>query len=214
MCESPCQTELAQIQKDEEIHYIAAMFTWFHRWWIRKGSWPQLPQSEFNLSQEMKETVDLCFALMLGYNVMSICVMLALKALIRLQCLAEAGPRRPALEYVCHCVESIMHSMIAIGITFSARAVLASVALTQSNRSTSLETDVSLAEVSSLPSSIGSAGDLVRKVNLEADMKVSTVASTDTPMEVPVETSDRDPTKAPVDIDEKDASLTEKGGDV
>ena len=67
-------------------------------------------------------------------------------------------------------------------------SVLPSVASTQSSRSTSLETDVLLANVSSLPSSVGLAGDLARKVVLEADMEVSMVALTDITTGVPAET--------------------------
>ena len=55
------------------------------------------------------------------------------------------------------------------------------------SRSTSLETDVSIADGSSLLLSIGSAGDLARKVELESDMEISKVALTDTPTEVPTE---------------------------
>ena len=43
MCEPPWRTELAQIQKDEEVRYIAAVFTWFQQWRIRSGTWPLLP---------------------------------------------------------------------------------------------------------------------------------------------------------------------------
>ena len=135
----------------------------------------------------MKEAVDLHFALVLGYNVVSIGEMQALKTLIMLQCLAEAPPRRPAQGYVCQCVESIMHPMMAIGIVFSAHAILASIALTHSSQSTSLESDVLIADVSSLPLSVGSAGDLSRKVDLEAKMEVLMVTLTDVPMEVPTE---------------------------
>ena len=106
-----------------------------------------------------------------------------------------------------------MCPMMAIGITFLTHAVLASIALNQSSRSTSREADVLLTDVSSLPSSIGSAGDLVRKVNLEADMEVLMVASTDAPTEVPAKTSNGDSMKAPADVDEKDAPSTERGGD-
>ena len=85
--------------------------------------------------------------------------MQALKALITLQCITEAGPRRPAPRYVCQCIKSIMHPISAIGIAFSVHSVLASAASSRL-RSTSLKTDVSLADLSSLPSSVGLARDL------------------------------------------------------
>ena len=102
--------------------------------------------------------------------------------------------------------------MMAIGIVFSTHAVLVSVALTQSSRSTSLETDVLLADMSSYPLSIGSAGDLARKVDFKADMEVLTVTLTDALTEVHAKNSNGDPMKALEDIDEKDAPSTEKGG--
>ena len=37
--------------------------------------------------------------------------------------------------------------------------------------------DVSLVDLSSLPSSVGSAGDLAQKADQEADMEVSTVGA-------------------------------------
>ena len=58
MCEPPWRTELVQIRKDEEIRYIAPIFTWFQQWRIRRGVWSLLPQSEFNLSKEMRDRVN------------------------------------------------------------------------------------------------------------------------------------------------------------
>ena len=43
MCEPPWHTELALIRQDEIVQYVAAMFTWFHRWWLARGSWPCYP---------------------------------------------------------------------------------------------------------------------------------------------------------------------------
>ena len=74
----------------------------------------------------MKEEINRCFASALGYNVLTIGEMQALKMLVALQCLTEVGPRRPALGYVCQCVESIVRPMAAIGIGFTAHAMLAS----------------------------------------------------------------------------------------
>ena len=38
MCEPPWKME-----KDEEVRYITAVFTWFRWWRIRRGAWPLLP---------------------------------------------------------------------------------------------------------------------------------------------------------------------------
>ena len=129
MCEPPWRTELAQIQKDEEIRYITIVFTWFQQWRIRRGVWPLLPQSEFNLSKEMRDRVDSCLTPTLAMLEMLMAEMQALKILITLQCIAEVGPRKPTPGYICQCMESIMRPLSVIGITFSAHSVLASAAL-------------------------------------------------------------------------------------
>ena len=113
--------------------------------------------------------------------------MQALKMLIALQYLAEAGPWKPAFGYVSQCVESLVCPLVAMGIGFTAHAVMASIPLGRSSCSTSLETDISTADISSLPSSVGSAGDLVNRAGMEAAMDVSTMASMDPTSEAPSE---------------------------
>ena len=159
MREPPWRMELAQIQKDEQVCYISTIFSWFQRWRIRRGIWLLLPQSEFNLSKEMRDRVNSHLTLTLAKVQMLMGEMQALKVLIILQCITKVDHRKPTPEYVCQCVESVMHPLSVIAITFSAHSVLASAASSQS-RSTSLETDISLADLSSLPSSVGSAEDL------------------------------------------------------
>ena len=44
-----------------------------------------------------------------------------------------------------------------------------------------------MADISSLPSTIGSARDMARRANTKAEMEVSTMASMDTPSETPME---------------------------
>ena len=141
-----------------------------------KGVWPLLPWSEFNLSKEMRDRVDSHLTLTLAKVEMLMGEMQALKVLITLQCIAEVGPWKPAPGYICQCVESIMHPLSVIDIAFSAHSILASAALSQS-RSTFFKTDISLANLSSLPSSVGSAGDLAQKADQEADMEVSTAGA-------------------------------------
>ena len=124
----------------------------------------------------MRDRVDSHLVLTLAKAEMSMGEMQALKALITLQCIAKVGPWKPAPGYVCQCMEFIMHPLSVIGITFSAHSILALAASSQS-RSTSLKTDISLADLSLLPSSVGLAGDLAQKVGQEADMEVSTVGA-------------------------------------
>ena len=77
--------------------------------------------------------------------------------------------------------------MVDMGIGFTAHAMMASVPSGHSSHSTSLETDVSTADISSLPSSIGSAGDLAKRMGVEATMDVSITALTDATSETPME---------------------------
>ena len=105
--------------------------------------------------------------------------MQALKMLITLQCLAEAGPQKPILGYVSQCIESLICPLMAMGIGFTDHAMMASAPSGHSSRSTLLEMDVSTADILSLPSSIGSARDLANRVGVEAAMDVSATASMD-----------------------------------
>ena len=124
----------------------------------------------------MRDRVDSHLVLTLVKVEMSMGEMQALKVLITLQCITEAGPRKSTPGYICQCVESIMHPLSAIGIAFSAYSILASAASSQS-RSTSLDIDVFLANLSLLPSSVGLAGDLAQKADQEADMDVCKVGT-------------------------------------
>ena len=105
--------------------------------------------------------------------------MQALKMLIALQCLAAAGPWKPVSGNVSQCIESLVCPLMAMGIGFTTHAVMASAPSGHSSHSMLLETDVSTADISSLPSSVGSAGDLANRIGVEAAMDVSTTASMD-----------------------------------
>ena len=84
-----------------------------------------MPQSEFNLSPEMKVAINLHLTLMLANLEVSLGEMQALRVLVTLQCIAEASSRRPALGYICQSFELIMHPLTVIGIAFLVHAVLA-----------------------------------------------------------------------------------------
>ena len=72
-----------------------------------------------------------------------------------------------------------------MGIGFTLHAVMASIPLGHSSHSTSLEMDISMADISSLPSSIGSTRDLVNIASAEEAMEVSITASMDATSETP-----------------------------
>ena len=187
MCEPSWRTDLALIMQDEIVQYVAAMFMWFRRWQLARGSWPRLPLGEVELGREMEEEIDLRLHRALRCNVMAMGEMQALKVLIALQCLAEAGPRKPASGYVSQCIKSLVCPLMAMGIGFMAHAMMASVPSGRSSHSTSLETDVSTAGISSLLSSVRSSRELANRAGSEAAMDVSTTVSMETASETPSE---------------------------
>ena len=175
MMEPPWQTQLAKIKQDDDIQYITAMFVWFWHWKIRNGIWPSLPRCDFAHNQETIDTVNLCLAPTLAKMDLLLGELQALKVLTMLQCLAEIGPRKLVQGMISHCIESIIRQLMVLDISFSSQAVLGSTVLTQL-RSTLLEMDVSLADIYSLPSSVGSTGDMHQRErqDSEADMEIAT----------------------------------------
>ena len=157
MMEPPWQTKLVKIKQDDGVQYIAAMFVWFQHWKIRSGAWPSLPQCDFTLNWETIDTVNLCPAPTLAKMDLSLGELQTLKVLTTFQCLAKIGPLKLVPGMISHCVELIMRQLMVLDISFSSQTVLGSTVSTWL-RSTPLETHVSLADISSLPLSIGSAG--------------------------------------------------------
>ena len=78
--------------------------------------------------------------------------------LTTLQYLAEMGPKSPPPGHITQCVQSTMWLLQQAEISFMPHAVLGYAMSTQS-RSTSVKTDISCADISSL-SSVGLAGDM------------------------------------------------------
>ena len=81
-----------------------------------------------------------------------------LHVLTTLQYLAEVGPKSPPPGHVAHSVQSIMRPLKQTKISFMPHAVWGYGTLVQ--LSTSIKTDVSCVDISSLPSSVCSAGDM------------------------------------------------------
>ena len=78
--------------------------------------------------------------------------------LTTLQYLAEVGPKSPPPGHVAHSVQLIMRPLKQLEISFQPHAELGYGTSVRS--STSIKTDVSYADILSLPSSICSAGDM------------------------------------------------------
>ena len=77
--------------------------------------------------------------------------------------------------------------MVAMGIGFTAHAMMVSAPSGLSSCSTSLETDVLMADILSLPSSVGSTRDLAKRMGMKAAMDVSITALMDASSETPTE---------------------------
>ena len=83
----------------------------------------------------------------------------ALQVLTTLQYLAEVGPKIAPAGQITQSVQSIMWPLQQAEISFMPYAVLGHATSTRS-RGTSVETDILCTDISSLPSSVGSAGDM------------------------------------------------------
>ena len=84
--------------------------------------------------------------------------------LTTLQYLAEVSSKSPPLGHVTQCIQSIMQPKQQAEISFMPHAILG-YATSIRLRSTSVQTDISCADMSSLSSSVGSAGDMPRPDN-------------------------------------------------
>ena len=81
-----------------------------------------------------------------------------LQVLTTLQYLAKMGPKSPPPRHVADSMQSIMRPLKQAGISFTPHSVLGySTSIRLSN---SVEMDVSCANISSLPLSVGLAGDM------------------------------------------------------
>ena len=87
-----------------------------------------------------------------------------MRVLTTLQYLAEMGPKSSPPGHIAQCVQSIMQPLQQAEISFMPHAVLRHAMSTQL-RSTSVKTDISCANISSLLSSVGSAGDMPQPDN-------------------------------------------------
>ena len=90
--------------------------------------------------------------------------MQALWVLTTLQYLAEVGPKSPPVGQIAQSVQSIMWPLQQADISFMLHSVFG-YAVSTLSRGTSVKTDISCADISSLPSSVGSAGDMPQPDN-------------------------------------------------
>ena len=158
MVEPTFRQELQSIREVNHLQYIIAMIVWFCRWRQEQGWWPLLPACGFQVKALATAIIETQVMSVTSEIKMTSGERQVLRVLTTLQYLAEVGPKSPPPGHVAHSVQSIMHLHQA-EISFMPQPVLGYATLIRL-RSTSVKTDIPCADISSLPSSVGSAGDM------------------------------------------------------
>ena len=130
------------------------MIVWFRQWRQDQGWWPSLPTCNFQVGA--LATVNIKMRVMSIVSQIDMGERQVLRVLTTLHYLAKMGPP----GHVVHSMQSIMRPLKQAEISFMPHAVLGYSTSVQS--STSIKTDVLCADVSSLPLSVCSAGDMPR----------------------------------------------------
>ena len=135
------------------------MIVWFHRWRQEQGWWPLLSACSFQVGTLATAIIETQVVSVTSEIEMTFGERQVLRVLTTLQYLTEVGPKSPPLGHVAHSMQFIMQSLQQAEISFTPHAVLG-YATSIRSRSTSVKRDISCADISSLPSSVGSAGDM------------------------------------------------------
>ena len=122
---------------------------WFQCWRQDQGWWPSLPACNFQVGPLTTVNIKTRIMSIVSQIDMSLGERQVLRVLITLQYLAEMGPKSLPPGHVAHSVQSIMRPLKQTKISFMPHAVLGYGTSTQ--LSTSIKTDVSCADISSLP---------------------------------------------------------------
>ena len=124
-----------------------------------QGWWPLLPACGFQVGALATAIIETEVVSVTSEIEMTLGERQVLQVLTTLQYLAKVGPKSPPLGHVAHSMQSIMQPLQQAEILLMAHTVL-EYATSIRLRSTSVETDISCADISLLPSSVGSAGDM------------------------------------------------------
>ena len=158
MSEPSFRQELQCIKEVKHLQYIIAMIVWFCQWRQDQGWWPSLPTCDFQVGALATVNIKMRVMSVTSQIDMTLGQRQVLQVLTTLQYLAEMGPKSPPPGHVAHSMQSIMRPLEQAEISFMPHAVLGYSTSIQS--CTSVEMDMSCAKISSLPLSIGSAGDM------------------------------------------------------
>ena len=158
MTEPSFRQELQCIRETEHLQYIIAIIVWFQHWRQDQGCWPLFPACNFQVRALATVNIKMRVMSVVSQVDMSPGERQVLCVLTTLQYLAELGPKSPPPGHIAHSIQSIMRPLKQMEISFMPHAVLGYGTSVQSG--TLIETDVSCADISSLPSSVCSAGDM------------------------------------------------------
>ena len=150
--------ELQCIKEVEHLRYIIVMIVWFRCWRQDQGWWPLLPTCNFQVRALTTGNIEMRVVSIVSQIDISLGERQVLRVLTMLQYLAEMDPKSPPPGQVVYSVQLIMRPLKQTEISFMPHAVLGY--NTSVRLSTSIKTDVSCVDVSLLPSSICSAGDM------------------------------------------------------
>ena len=164
MMEPTWRHELQCIRENNHVQYIIAMLVWFRPWKQEHRSWPSLPVCDFQVGAIAMATIKSRVVSVTREIEMILGEMQTLRVLTTLQYLTEVGPKSLLAGQIAQSVQSIMLPLQQADILFMPRAVLG-YAVSTRLRGTSVKTDISCADVSSLSSSVGSAGDMSQPDN-------------------------------------------------
>ena len=134
------------------------MIVWFRHWKQDQGWWLMIPACSFQVGAATTVNIETRVLSVITQVDMSQGESQVLQVLTTLQYLAEVGPKSPPLGHVTHSVQSIMRPLEQLDISFQPHAMLGYGISVQSN--TSIKMDMSSVDISSLPSSMCSAGDM------------------------------------------------------
>ena len=169
MAELSFRQELQCIRETEHLRYIIAMIVWFKHWKQDQGWGDTNSTCSFQVGAATTVNIETRVLSVITQVNMSQGESQVLWVLTTLQYLAEVGPKSPPPGHVAHSVQSMMRPLKQLEISFQPHAVLGYGTSVQS--STSIETDVSCADISSLPSSICSAGDMLQPDDQSKDYR-------------------------------------------
>ena len=158
MVEPSFRQELQHIRESEHLQYIIVMIVRFRCQKQDQGWWPSICTCSFQVGATTTVNIETRVLSVIAQVNISQGESQVPYVLTTLQYLAEVGPKSVPPGHIVHSVQSIMRPLEQLEISFQPHAVLGYGTSVRS--STSIKTDVSCADISLLPSSLCSMGNM------------------------------------------------------